>query len=636
MVQQVLPFAPRVDATKRTLLSEVSGETKKTKRSLPADEPGVLQRPDTTIDVDEQTIECTGDLSESADTLTRPVPQPNEHTASSAPPNVGEAPLAEGTSAATPPLTKKQIEKADRQRQREQEKAERERKREEEKARKEEERLRREEERQLRLEEKEAEKEARRRKLEEEKAERDRKREEERLRRISEREAKEHERAERKIKAEMEKRRAEEERRAAEEAKRLAEEARVRSQRRIESFFARKPAPAAPANTAEELSVNQTVASEGRAAAFDRVFLPFFQKSNVVMPTPVTTPEDDRQCQARFDAVAALQPRLDDDGKAAYRAFLGSQPQHQVPPGATPTPQQIVAALNSAEASETQIYQMMARLPPFKYLHFYENSKPAYVGTWCSAEHLAARPPPTDPFFRVLGAGIDYDYDSDLDWNEEEDGEGEDIEDEEDEEDEEEEDEGELEDFVDSNGERRKRIYGPLVSVCIWNDGGDDDFFEAMRCEPVNDRVQFPIDPAVNYWKREETDKTDAVDTTNAATSAVAAAAAAAATAAAAVVEAKLSAGGSTSLPNVLVGQKLKITDPQAILDLLAFVEANNDFTIGTLVELLHKKFKRFTKAVIRHTIQDHAVYNKKTGRWQVKEQLQPLTAQDGAVPARN
>lgn len=41
-------------------------------------------------------------------------------------------------------------------------------------------------------------------------------------------------------------------------------------------------------------------------------------------------------------------------------------------------------------------------------------------------------------------------------------------------------------------------------------------------------------------------------------------------------------------------------------------MENNNDFTIGTLVELSKKEFKDFTKALIKNTIQEIAVYDKK------------------------
>lgn len=587
--------------------------------------------------------------------------------------------------------TKKQLEKIERQKQRELEKLERDRKKEEERIKKEEDRRLREEERKKKLEEKELEKESRRKKLEEEKIERERKKEEERLKKLAEREEKEKIRLEKKLKLEEEKRKADEEKKKAEEAKKRAEEAKERSQMKISSFFTPRkrvlsedsePLASSIGNDSSDTpqtasttsssttstSATSTSTSPSRSnnksspsknvhiCTYDRVFLPFFQKKNVTMPKLGTlTKEDLALAKDRFDSILSIKCEED---QASYVNFMKNcrlKIQSETSNSSVATTktemltEKIMAALNSNDATENEIYDMIERIPPVKYLQFYENSKPPYIGTWCSEEHLKIKFPANDPFFKIP-AGVDYEYDSDFDWNEEEDGEegeGEDIDNDEDDEEEEdgmEEEEEDFEDFVDSNGEgqkKRKRFVGPLISLSIWNDGNDNDFFETMKYEPVNEKIQFPINPTFGYWSRKKVEKEEDreeskagdANTKEAAQSSEekpllpmlllvgAAVAAASPTTLTDII-------GSKTAPNVLVAQKPIIKDNKAIFELLKFVEENNDFTIGTLVELSHKKFKSFTKALIKHTIKDIATYNKKTGNWEVNQDIKEKFSQ--------
>lgn len=79
---------------------------------------------------------------------------------------------------------------------------------------------------------------------------------------------------------------------------------------------------------------------------------------------------------------------------------------------------------------------------------------------------------------------------------------------------------------------------------------------------------------------------------------------------------------GTSSSPNILIAQKKTIKDSLVLADLIKFVENNNDFTIGTLVELSKKEFKDFTKALIKNTIQEIAVYDKKSSKWEIKAEM--------------
>lgn len=575
--------------------------------------------------------------------------------------------VTETGSAATEdkPLTKKQLEKLERQRQREVEKEERDRKKEEERKQKEEERRVKEEERRKKLEEKELEKEMRRKKLEDEKIEREKKKEEERLKKVAEREEKEKQRLDKKLKLELEKKRADEEKKKAEEAKKKAEEAKERSQMRISSFFTPKKEKEIETEKDADMAIEverietETIVADASnneinicltnspskspksiRSTYDKVFLPFFQKTNVIMAnTTIKLSQDElAKHKSAFDSII-----LKKSTPSSYLEFMKTNTT-TYEQTENPTPEQIIAALNSTETTETQIYNMIEKLPPVKYLQFYENSKPPYIGTWCSLEHKTVGFPRGNPYFKVP-SGIDYEYDSDFDWNEDddEDGEGEDIDNDDDEDDEEElEDEEEFEDFVDSNGDgqrmKKKKFMGPLISLSIWNDGSDNEFFNSMSYERINEKIEFPINPNHNYWSRKRTEDQKKSITTNGTgntteskTESTSTPPKSKASTNKATETSTPGAGsnlaitniiGSNSSPNVLIAQKPKIKDAKAVLELIKFVEENNDFTIGTLVELSHKKFKSFTKAILKHTIQYIATYNKKSGKWEIDQEV--------------
>ncbi|CAK7902942.1 chromatin assembly factor 1 subunit p90 [[Candida] anglica] len=542
------------------------------------------------------------------------------------------------------PLTKKQLEKIERQKQREIEKQERDLKKEQERIQKEEDKRVREEERKQRLAEKEAEKELRRKKLEEEKLERDRKKEEERLKKLAEREEKEKQRLEKKIRLEEEKRKHEEEKRKSEEAKKKAEEAKQKSQKKISSFFT--------------VNNNKTCAKKLESDTYDRVFLPFFQKTNVSLSNGFKLSNEKlTKSVLEFDNLFKMDGKnsnLINDFQSTMKSYSMKKSKSINITDVHVSPEEIVNALNSSSSTEEHIQKMVQNISPVKYLQFYENSKPPYIGTWCSNEHIKVRIPCTDPFNTTI-SGMDYEYDSDFEWNEDsgEEGEGEDIDNEDDDEEEEEiADESEFEDFVDSNDvqKRKKKFIGPLVSISLWNDGTDDEFFSSMKYEPIRSTVEFPIDPYGDYSKSKSrivstnttsdkvstntstntsnvastdencndsstpslTDKPEKTDTT--------------ATSDTSGLPTKKTVStdstGSIAAPKVLIPHKPKITETNILIELIKFVEENNDFTIGTLVDIAQKKFKSFTKSIIKNTIQDISSYNKKSGNWEINKDL--------------
>lgn len=524
----------------------------------------------------------------------------------------------------TKALTKKQIEKLDRQKHREIERLEKEKKKEEERLRKEEERKLKEEERKRKAYEKEKEKEMRRKKLEEEKLEREKRKEEERLKKLAEKEEREKQRLEKKRKNEELKERKENERKLAEEEKRKAEELKERSQMKISNFFTIgktvKPSPTKIEHKSEsniiDISIHESKEKEEELDIYNKVFLPFFQKKNVVIAPPLQLSDSElKKSIDNFDSIVkGLNNDYENSDISAF--FKSSQP--KTTERKFTSPQDIVNALNSSQATESQIYEMFQNLLPIKYLQFYENTKPPYIGTWCSATHVLTKFPVRNPF-DTSKSGLDYSYDSDADWNgddAEDEGEGEDIDnDDEDDDDEDIDDEEEMEDFVESNDlmKKKKRIMGPLVAISKWNndDENDFEFFDELKYERLDVNIEFSIDPLGNYWDtKKEKLKSHTTEATNTNS-----------------IKQTNDHGSSPSksdrgTPNILTPQKPTIKDPKAIHELIQFIEKNNDFTIGTLVELSKKEFKTFTKALLKHTIQDIAFYNKKSGNWIVKPEL--------------
>lgn len=526
--------------------------------------------------------------------------------------------------------TKKDLEKLERQKKRDEDKLEKERQKEEDRRLKEEERRRK-------LEQKEAEKEMRRRRIEEEKLEKERKKEEEKLEkerkkeeeklekerkkeedRLEKERKKEEERLEKEKKKEEERLKKEEKKRKAdEEKKKKVDEAKDRSQMKISSFFlVKQPKTASsPQKQAKEpvssnlplsaITANNDTHAEGSASLYSKTFLPFFQKQNVVLAPSVTLSEEDlAQSKNAFDAILnGKHVPLDISQLRASFAFT-SVPSRR----SYNTPQQIIETMNSSEATEEQILSMFQNMPPVKYLQFYENAKPPYIGTWCSEAHKSIVLPTENPFERSM-TGFDYDYDSDLDWDGE-DEDGEDIEDDdEEEEDEPMEDDGEMEDFVESNDvtKKNKKFLGPLVAVCQWNGGAEKGagVFDDIKYERLDVSIQYSIDPHFDYWGPSKV-LSETKDATVGQTPS-------------SVSPLRTPAGAT---PHILTPQRPVIKDTQTLYELIKFVEKNNDFTIGTLVELSKKEFKAFTKAVLKHTIQEIACYNKKTNNWEVKEPL--------------
>lgn len=457
---------------------------------------------------------------------------------------------------------------------------------------------------------------------EEERSDRERKREEERQKKNNEREEKERQRLEKKKKVQEDKDRKEQERKRVEEEKKRAEEVKERSQKKISSFFSVGQKQSKLSSVNLEKSGSEKKLNTADRSAYDEIMLPFHVKSNVRMATTRSLPphklEEKKGILDRCIQNAINSPSASDDLVDFFKLNNGSRPIKNYT-----TPQDVIEGLNSSTSTEIQIYEMLRNLGTIKYLQFYENLKPPYVGTWCSKDHISVDLPLENPSTTTV-AGLNYEYDSDIEWsgdNAEEEGEGEDIDEDDEDDDEEEEDDNEMADFVETNemGKKNKKYVGPLVSISKWNDGHEPKFFDKMKIKMIGVDIAFPIDPlksdgVSNNGKNEKSDGdtiTAAFDSKN---------------------NIQFKEGSSpldqaTSQANILTPKKQCIEDPEAVHELVNFIEKNKDYTIGTLVELFQKEFSQFTftKAVLKHTIQKIAFYDKKNGNWVIKEELKKI-----------
>lgn len=461
-------------------------------------------------------------------------------------------------------------------------KQEKEAKREQERKRKEDERVK---------------KQVKRDEVERERIEKKRKAEEERAIKEAEREKKE---------AERDKKEAE--RKLAELERERAEQAKERAQSKISSFFqvGRKVTSSSPvpATTAQTNIDSQDNANTNKTLQDDylRDFLPFFLLTSTILASS-SGGRDPSVLEERInelDAMVSEEP-TNNSTLAHFFAENAFVPTDQVK--FTP-PDQIVQALDSSTTTELAMVTLLERLSPIKHISFYENSKPPYVGTWCSSEHQLIHIPTSDPLNTSL-TGFDYAYDSDLEWNkEEEDGEDVDNDDEDDEDDLMMEDD-DIDDFVENNfdGSATRKFHSSVV-VNKWNDGTNNDFFSQFSCALLVPDATLPMDPFLKYIKPTEiAPSSDDVDTSIASG------------------DKKQSDSASPTKPRLLTAHKKVIVDGDIVKRLIVFVEENHDFTVGTLVELSQKEFKDYTKAVLRNTIQDIAAYDKKTQKWTIKEE---------------
>ncbi|QLQ82600.1 hypothetical protein HG537_0H03630 [Torulaspora globosa] len=417
------------------------------------------------------------------------------------------------------------------------------------------------------------EKELRKRQREEEKRKREALREEERIKREERKKQKEIQRLEIKIQKEVERAQKELE-------KQRKEEAKERAQSRIGNFF-------------KKISDSSKQLEE--KSDYQKYFLPFYAKDGVILAVdrfPTGSLEERKQ---EIDRQLSVRNSADDavlDWLASKSVKRGGKVKF--------TAVSLLQQMTSKDKTDKEL-QSLLKMIPQKYIKFYENVRPPYIGTYSKDVIL-----PVDDPFCTDGTGYDYGYDSDLEWinEEEEDGEqggvdnlesGEEDEDEEDEE----ASEGEFEGFLDaeesSNKSRpagKRKFIGPLIPTVHLRtnmenlDEDDKKYFELVKVEFLIDHQPFPIDP---YFQPSSSIKR--------------------------LADTDQDQGSSSNSPSVSPEKKRPktlITETAHLLKLFDEIH-DSTFSLGTVTEIAQKNLPQYSKQTIKNTVKEYAV--KGTGK---------------------
>lgn len=242
----------------------------------------------------------------------------------------------------------------------------------------------------------------------------------------------------------------------------------------LASFIKTTPAPAVPSKTKPEAQASVTPSADGESSAaqrqpeheseYSRRFRPFFVKSGVKLaPTPFKMDEPAKEAKSRnLDEFIQHKPaEFNPHPFNPVETFhLHGLPTKR---GIMPTPvKEIMEQLNGEPSSSTlgttpiktesqneslSTVQDKLNAIPTKYLCFYEDVRPPYIGTaTTNMTRKTLRQLCVKPTRRTLQI-VNYDYDSEAEWVEDE---GEDLEDLDDDE-EDQEGEEEMDDFLDDS-----------------------------------------------------------------------------------------------------------------------------------------------------------------------------------------
>ncbi|KAJ5795008.1 hypothetical protein N7457_001607 [Penicillium paradoxum] len=523
-------------------------------------------------------------------------------TTNAAPDPEADTPAAKKRKLASAAKDSKQQEKEAKERQKAEEKA----KKEEEKVKKEEEKAKKEEEKRVKAEEKkkrDAEREEEKRLREEEKRKKDAQREEERKQRDEKKKAKEDEKAAK-----------EEEKRKKDEEK----EKKTRSQMKLNSFFAKPPAPsaspghAATAPAPRKLSTTADPADDTRGSRsdYEREFPAFFLQSHTtVAPSHRFERDSDALRHVRETIDASLSKEI----PTAVHPFRPSEVFQIIPfhrrGQSTPSVKNIVLQLQKSEDPNqpTQSPETTSSIDPrdllrkitMKSLKFGEDIRPPYQGTYTrQVPESSVRRLARNPYFRGL-PDTNYDYDSEAEWEEPEEGEELDSEEEDEGSDEGEDDlDGFLDDEDDALAEGKRRlIVGDLEPVSTgikWAANGVDPEMQVYQIETISDAVKFPIDPfSTAYWEKPKSvDQAPAKVRFAAAIDGF-------------LVPAVPGAPAAAAVPPT--SKAKRPFPPDQLAEFKEAVEGSDLSKIG-LVEILKKRFPKVSKETLKATLDQVAV----------------------------
>lgn len=466
--------------------------------------------------------------------------------------------------------------------------------------------------REMKRRQKEEEKRQREEQRQEEKRKREQQREEEKRKREDRKKRKEFERLEAKRQKELEKLQKEQERREKEQERRqkeeeklkkdeerkIREETKQRSQSRIGNFFKKV------SDATKQLNVKSD---------YEKYFLPFYAKDGTILPKSWPASIIDlEESKSSLDKILSGQEHKSDENDAL--TWLNSKRTnrgYKIKFTATALLQQMTAK----EKEDSQLMNLLLLIPQ-KYIKFYENVRPPYIGTYSKDAIL-----PTDDPFSTEGTGFNYEYDSDLEWVNEEEEEGEEggvdnLEsgEEDEDEDEDEASEGEFDGFLEAEEKsadgiqgKKRKFLGPLIpTVCLRSnindmDASDRRYFGEISVTYTSEQYPFPIDPNVLTSKQQSSNGTKR-----------------------ALIEDQADAKSTSTSPSVSPEKKRAkslITDKDSLLKLFEEVDGST-FSLGTVTEIAQKNLPQYSKQAIKNTVKEYAIRGTgPTRKWQIKDQ---------------
>lgn len=448
--------------------------------------------------------------------------------------------------------------------------------------------VKREQEQLLKKQRREEEKLKREKLREEEKLKKEEQREEEKRKKEQQKEEERIKREEMKKVKEEEKRKREEEKLKKENEKKAKKEAKERSQLRIGNFFKK--------------SSHDSSKAVSTKSDYEKTFLPFYSKDNIIISTNLILSTNKLSSNKQFIDDQLSQKSKVDSSVSEWIKSKQTKRGYTIKFKAVTLLQQ----MTTKEKTDEEL-QILLSLIPQKYIKFYENVRPPFIGTYSKDLSLPISSP-----FTTEGTGYNYEYDSDLEWvnEEEEDGEGGDIdnlesgEEDEEEDDEEEGSEGEFDGFLDaedpnSTNPSKKKIMGPLIPVVHLRnqldtlEKDDQEYFHNTAAQQLVDTLPFPVDPCQKIIIRRQTDQ--ATDNSP-------------------VKE--LSSGDKRNIGDVSAstieqssdGKKSKtlITEPKDLLRLFDEIQGST-FSLGTITEIAQKGLPQYSKLTIKYTIREYA-----------------------------
>ncbi|CAI4054748.1 hypothetical protein SUVZ_16G2960 [Saccharomyces uvarum] len=453
----------------------------------------------------------------------------------------------------------------------------------------------------IRKEQVKREKELKRQQREQEKQRKESLRQEEKRKKELKAEEEKQKRAELKKQKEEEKRKKEEARLEAkkkreldklkrEEDIRSKEKAKERAQSRIGNFF-------------KKVSDSNTPVVE--KSDYEKFFLPFYAKDGVKAcdKWKLTKPrlEDSKK---KIDHLLLNSNNADDDELLSWLKSKEVARGHKIKCKAV----EVLQQMTLKEKTDEELHSLLAQVP-HKYIKFYENVRPPFIGTYSVDFTLPANNP-----FSTEGTGFNYDYDSDVEWvNEEEEGEVDNLESgEEEEEEEDDEDmpsEGEFDGFLDKeeNGDvdglsgAKRKFVGPLIpTICLKSDFenlSDENkrYFQLLKAEVLIE-TNVPIDP----FKEPRASPLPSKRSNS-----------------------ELQTPNSSQSQSPEKKQKTLITDSKDLLRLFDGVQ-DSTFSLGTVTEIAQKNLPQYNKQTIKNTIKEYAIRGSGKGdlprKWEIKD----------------